>query len=78
MKAMPYISRRFKQDTGKTFSAYLQDVRIDNVCRLLANTDLPVEAVANQVGYTDMKHFHRLFRERMGMTPRADRMMLRQ
>ena len=71
--SLPYISRRFKKDTGKTFSSYLQDVRINNSCRLLANTDLPIETVANQVGYTDMKHFHQLFRERTGTTPRAYR-----
>lgn len=76
--SVAHISRRFKQDMGKTFSAYLRDVRINNACRLLANTDLPVEAVANQVGYNDMKHFHQLFREHIGMTPRAYRIMLRQ
>lgn len=70
----PYLSRRFKLDTGMTFSAYRQKTRIDNACRLLANTDLSVEVIARSVGYTDMKHFHRLFRRARGMTPREYRM----
>lgn len=69
----PYLSRRFKLDTGTTFSAYLQDVRIKNACRLLANTDLPIERIANMVGYRDMKHFHRIFRRAKGQTPREYR-----
>lgn len=69
----PYLSRRFKLDTGMTFSAYLQKTRIDNACSLLINTDLPVEAVASAIGYTDMKHFHHLFRRVKGRTPREYR-----
>lgn len=69
----PYLSRRFRQDTGSTFSAYLQKVRIRNAGRLLINTDLSIEAIANTVGYTDMKHFHRVFLRLIQQTPRQYR-----
>lgn len=69
----PYLSRRFKQDTGRSFSDHLREVRIRRACSLLRNTDLSIEAIANQVGYADMKHFHRLFRLETGTTPHAYR-----
>ena len=69
----PYISHRFKLDTGMTFSAYLQNLRMANACRLLISTDLPVEAVANMVGYKDLKHFYRIFHRTKDTTPNAYR-----
>ena len=71
----PYLSRRFRQDTGLSFSDYLRRTRLRHACRLLRNTDLSVEAIANQVGYTDMKHFHRVFRSEIGTTPHTYRTM---
>ena len=68
-----YLSRLFHQEMGQSLSTYLQRLRVEASCqRLLASRDT-VSAIAQAVGYTDLKHFTAVFRRHMGMTPRAFR-----
>lgn len=68
-----YVSRRFKQETGFTVSEYLQKTRIEKSCELLAGSRLPVSAVAEAVGYLDIKFFNALFKKMIRQTPREYR-----
>ena len=65
----PYMSKRFKQETGVTFSEYLKHVRIDASRRLLINTDKSVAEISELVGYMDTTFFHNTFRSIVGCTP---------
>ena len=65
----PYMSKRFKQETGVTFSEYLKHVRIDASRRLLINTDKSVAEISELVGYMDTTFFHNTFRTIVGCTP---------
>ncbi|MBQ7901780.1 MAG: helix-turn-helix domain-containing protein [Clostridia bacterium] len=76
--SLPYISKRFKQDTGFTFQQYLQNVRIEHSCRLLAETDKKITHIAHNVGYDDIKFFGKIFKQKMNMSPREFRRMTRQ
>ena len=42
---------------------------LEEAKQLLETGDLPVEAVANEVGYEDASFFGRLFRRKVGLTP---------
>ena len=64
-----YFSRLFRTKTGKKFSDYLAEHRIERAKLLLATTDAPVTSVARQVGYPDANSFARLFKGRTGLTP---------
>lgn len=64
-----YLSRKFKSDSGMTFSAYIQKMRIEQSCRLLANTDKKITEIAYLSGYSDMKFFNSLFKKHLGITP---------
>ena len=55
---------------GITFSEYVQSLRIQESCRLLANTNKNVAEIVNLVGYTDVKFFNEIFKRFTGMTPR--------
>lgn len=68
--SLPYISRRFKQETGLTVSDYLQRIRVEKSCELLAGSDLRISEVAHLVGYEDVKFFDQLFRRHLHMSPR--------
>lgn len=68
--SLAYVSKRFKEETGITFQAYLQAVRIRESCRLLANTSKKITEISELVGYADAKFFNQLFKKQMGMTPR--------
>ena len=68
-----YISRKFKQETGLTALEYLQKIRIEKSCELLAGSDLSVQEVARSVGYEDGKFFQQLFCRMVKMSPREYR-----
>lgn len=64
-----YLSRQFKQKTGTTVAAYIQDLRIREACRLLQSTGLPIKDVVAKVGYMDHSSFSRSFKSQMGISP---------
>lgn len=59
----------FKAVTGEPIVVYRQRMRVQEACRLLAGTDLPVSAVAEAVGYGDVKFFGEIFRKETGLAP---------
>lgn len=71
--SLSYVSRRFKQETGMTFREYLQKVRVEKCCELLAGSDMTVSRAAEAVGYEDMQFFHEVFRKYLHMTPKEYR-----
>lgn len=40
---------------------------------LLTETDTPIEQIVVEVGYENSSHFHKLFKEEYGMTPKKYR-----
>jgi transcriptional regulator GlxA family with amidase domain len=61
--------RRFTNATGMSPLDYVHALRLEEAKLLLETTDLPVEAIANEVGYEDTSFFGRLFRRKAGITP---------
>lgn len=64
-----YVSATFKAQTGMGFTAYLIEVRIDKAKELLRTTGMNVSEIARKVGYTDVKHFGKLFKKQTGINP---------
>ena len=64
-----YFSRTFKAETGQTFVNYLTDVRLQHSVRLLENTALQVQVIAQQVGYYNASYFSTTFKKKYGMSP---------
>lgn len=67
--SLPYISTKFKNDTGYSFTEYLQKHRIENSLRLLSNSNMKIIDVAYSVGYNDVNFFGYLFKKYMDITP---------
>ncbi|MFC4061225.1 GlxA family transcriptional regulator [Planomonospora corallina] len=67
------LSRAFTATVGITPLEYRQRLRLELAARLLAETDLTVEAVAARCGFRDARHFRRLFTARYGVPPSASR-----
>lgn len=63
------FKRRFQQSTGMAPLEYVHTLRLEEAKTLLERADLPVEAIAEQVGYEDASFFGRLFRRKVGLTP---------
>lgn len=55
--------------TGKMYKDYLIQLRIDYAKELLIREDIQVAEVCERVGYGNVSHFIKLFREMTGLTP---------
>ena len=63
----------FKRATRRTAMSLLHELRIDNACRLLIETDLPVAQIAFRSGYPTLSSFNRQFRRLQRCAPREYR-----
>jgi AraC-like DNA-binding protein/mannose-6-phosphate isomerase-like protein (cupin superfamily) len=64
-----YFSYLFKSITAKTFTEYLNRLRISKSLELLKNTDQKVLDICYQVGFNNVNHFNRIFRQQIGVSP---------
>lgn len=64
-----HLIRRFSASTGVTPGAYLARVRIEQAMELLRGTELPIEEIAEQVGYSSGSYFIKVFRRLTNLTP---------
>jgi transcriptional regulator GlxA family with amidase domain len=71
------FKRRFARATGMAPLDYVHTLRLEEAKQLLETSDLPVEAVAVEIGYEDASFFRRLFRRKVGMAPLAYRKRFR-
>lgn len=67
------FAKRFKELVGQSMFAYLTTLRMQQACQALSETDQPIYAVAQQVGYDSDLAFARTFKKRLGLTPTAYR-----
>ncbi|NJM26549.1 MAG: helix-turn-helix transcriptional regulator [Bacteroidia bacterium] len=68
-----HFMRMFSQAFGKTPYQYLGEVRLARAKELLLNTDLPVSAITEAVGFESLSYFSWLFKTRTGCSPSAFR-----
>ncbi len=68
-----YLSKIFKEKSGKGFMEYLTEIRMQKACELLDNIQFKSYDVAYYVGYDNPKNFSRAFKAYYGMTPKEYR-----
>lgn len=61
--------RYFKKQTHKSFSQYLNEIRIMNACKLLIEGKLQITTICYQSGFNTITNFNRQFKSLMKMTP---------
>lgn len=64
-----YFSTLFKKETGTNFSQYLVNIRLEKAKELLTSTNQTIGAIAEEVGYKDIKYFSQLFSKNVGIKP---------
>jgi two-component system response regulator YesN len=64
-----YLSSLFKKETGKTFSDYLIDIRMNKAKSLIVDYNIPIQKVAEMTGYLDIAHFYKMFKKYFGTSP---------
>ena len=63
--------RYFKKRTHKSFSQYLNEIRIRHACKLLIEGDRSISEICYQSGFNTITNFNRQFKLHMQVTPSA-------
>ncbi len=61
--------RFFKENTGKTLSEYVNDMRISYACRLIMEGKLTVSQISFESGFNNLSNFNRTFKKNTRYTP---------
>jgi AraC-like DNA-binding protein len=70
VRLSPFVLlRQFKEATGTTPYAHLAGLRISRAQELLRKSRVPVEEIANRLGFKDPDYFARFFKKNIGITP---------
>ncbi len=65
----PYLSARFRQETGMTLSEYVLHEKTEEAKRLLHYSDRSAAAIGAYLGFSSHRHFIRVFKKATGLTP---------
>ncbi|GAL82359.1 transcriptional regulator [Algibacter lectus] len=68
--------RFFKKMTNKSFTEFLNEVRIRNASRLLVQENLPISEICYAVGYKSIPNFNKQFKLIINCTPKEYRYSL--
>ncbi len=63
-----YLSKLFKEENGKSFTSYLNNLRIDHA-KTMMKEGIELKEVAHKVGFNNYTYFFTVFKEITGMTP---------
>ena len=65
--------RFFKKMTNKSFTEFLNEIRIRNASRMLIQENTPISEICYNVGYRSIPNFNKQFKVIMGDTPKGYR-----
>lgn len=71
------FSRFFRTHLGKTFPAFVNDLRIGRACRLLAESEMAITEIALTCGYRNLSNFNRQFLQAKRLSPSDFRRQMR-
>ncbi len=71
-----HISRILKQDTGIGFKEYLDNLRVEEAKKLLSETAMTVNRIAENVGCNNARSFIRMFKNHTGYSPKEYRELM--
>lgn len=67
------FARQFRKYAGKSFSTFLNQVRLQAVCRAMRDTSETIGTIALNNGFNNLSFFNRLFRREFQISPSAFR-----
>lgn len=64
-----YFSHLFKQQTGKNYVEYLNEIRLEEAVKELRGTDEKIAVISQRHGFQNLEYFSRFFKRKMGVSP---------
>ncbi len=77
-RSRAYTSYLFSETYGTTLIEYLNRIRIQHACHQIAYTDIPIETIYTQCGFTSARNFYHVFMQCVGISPKKYRTSHRQ
>ena len=65
----PYLSKKFKEETGDSFGEYLQRLRLSKALSMLNDPDTPIYEIAFKCGYSSQHYFSTAFKKELKVSP---------
>ena len=65
----PYLSTKFKQETGVTLTDFILNEKTEEAKRLLRYSDKTASAISAYLGFSSQGHFAKVFKKYAGCTP---------
>lgn len=62
--------RYFKSHTNKTYTQFLNEIKIGNACKLLIDNSLSISQICFEIGFNNFTHFNNQFKKITAVTPR--------
>lgn len=72
-----YFSRIFKERTGENFTEYCIRIKMEKAVQMLKDPTRKVYEIGEELGYHNIKYFHKLFKRSYHCTPMEYREQLR-
>lgn len=70
-----YLGQIFQREVGCSFSQYLSNTKNSIAKDLILNTNMRINDIAKEVGYSDTSYFYRKFKQCYGVSPASLREM---
>lgn len=64
-----YLSRIFKRETGQSLIDFIIQAKMDRAKILLAESNLKIQDVCEEIGYENYSHFGQAFKKKVGISP---------
>lgn len=74
---VPAFCRFFKRLTGKTFTQFVNEVRISHASRLLSTGTQNIAAISFESGFNNLSHFNKQFKAVTGVSPKEFRAQIK-
>lgn len=71
-----YLSQLYKQEMGETLSEHINHMRLERAKEYLGNNEISLSVIVNQLGFSSMNSFYKMFKKHTGVTPGMYKKML--
>lgn len=65
----PYLSAKFKEETGETLTDFILKEKTEEAKRLLRYSDKTATAISSYLGFSSLGHFSQVFKKYTGLSP---------
>ena len=72
-----YFTKMFKDSIGRTPIDYINGLRINRAMQMLATTDISVNDISDDLGFSNSNYFHKIFKQYIETSPAAYRKMVK-